>query len=734
MFIRFTIFLLLFIIGISSHAQDSTGKLALIGIPDSTFLPVDSILHKGWRNYLKSLDTLKSPEFKRTLDFGLFKLPSVDKPLWHVDGAVLSYQYTYRSGMDTPIVEKHLSQHLVSGSLDMTIAKAVPIRIYYLERQSNSTYFKDFRDVRVELNTYGYQRIRQQKFRDYLNSIGKKIMDPYVQYAREASKKSIEDSRAWLNYSANRKKLIDSKELIMAHDMVDTSFGVSRDSVLKDARKFIALYDQVEANHKAFLEAYDSLDRVYITAKKRIQQLNKLANGNLGDYTKREEIEDFVKINGLYDKQFSRLSDRISAIRTFAVGRTMPNQSNLTLKNTNVKGVDFVYNKNNLIAAVAAGSIDFRVREFVYNGQRRLPQYVYSVKAGIGRLEGNNLVVTYYEGKKQLYNGQGISKSQPVKGVSLATQVLLGSNLRIGAEVAQSAAPTSYSASAVKPNLDFGDKNSLAYSFIAKGYFPRTGTRFDGLFQHTGINFQSFTNYRVNAAADSWSLRAEQNFWNRQIRLIGALKKNDYSNPTVLQRYDANTVFKNLTVSFQRRHWPVISFGYMPSSQLTIVDSLVYENHYQILNATSTYQYKIGVADATTSLAFNKFFNHSQDTGFLYFNSANLFFSQSFKFSIFSTVFTATHTDNGNYMLDVWDEGIYFNLFKPAQLGFGVKVFHLDIETASRVGFYWNGRIDFKRMGQLNFWLEKSYLPNIQHRLSKNELYNIGYTKYFSFN
>ena len=693
----------------------------------------DSILLAKWKMTLRGADSFSKQAINQNRQIGVIKYPAIGRPWLHVDGASVNYQYNYRSGMDTPIVEKSIGQHLISGTMDLTIAKSIPIRVYYFERQSNSSYFKDFRDVKIELNTYQYQRLKQNAFRGHLATIAQKLIDPFTKYARDASLKSFEDSKSWLNYSNNRKKLIDAKELVMASDMLDSIPGVNRDSILQSAKSFIALYEKVKHQNEVYHDLYDSLDHAYVLAKKRIQQFNQLSNGNLGDAKNREDIEKFAKQHGIYDKELSRMSDRLFAIRTFAIGRTMPNQSNLTLKNTNVKGIDFAYNKNNLILAVAAGSIDFRIRDFVYNGQRRLPQYVYSVKTGYGRLEGNNLVVTYYEGKKQLYTGMGISSSQPIKGVSISTQFLLGKNLRFGAEVAQSAAQSAYVPSAGKPVFDMKDKNSSAYFFQVKGYFPNTGTRFDGFYQHMGINFQSFTNYRVNAASDSWAVKGEQNLWKRQIQIVAALKKNDYSNPLVLQRYEANTIFKNLSVSFRRRHWPSITLGYMPSSQLTIVDSMVYESHYQVLNASSTYQYKIGTAASTTSVAVNRFFNHAQDTGFLYYNSTNLFFSQSLKFLFFSTVLNATHTDNGIYKLDIWDEGIYFNLFKPALIGFGVKVFHLNVEPSSEVGYYLNGRWDLKRMGQVNFWLERSYLPNMSHGLNKNELYNIGYTKYFNF-
>ncbi len=468
--------------------------------------------------------------------------------------------------------------------------------------------------------------------------------------------------------------------------------------------------------------------------KKKVKQFQQLINGNLNNPDNIHALEDMVKIYGLKDKRFKRLSAAITSVRTLAVGKTMPNFSNLTLKNTNVKGLNFEFNRNNLYLALAAGSVDFRVRDFVYNGQRRVPQFVYAARIGYGVKEGNNLILTYFEGKKQLYSGVSSGKSQNIKGISIATQLMLTKNHRINAEFAQSASPALFNTNgnSEKPSLNFSDKNNQAWALQIKSYIPFTKTRFEGQYQHSGVNFQNFSNYRVNASANSWYLKGEQYLWKRKLQIVAALRKNDFSNPLILQRYNANTVFKNLTTTFRKRNWPVISVGYMPSSQYTVIDSTIYENHYQILNASVNHQYKIGTASASSAFMYNRFYNHVQDTGFVYYNANNFFFNQTIQFSLYTENLSISHTENGVYISDVWDAGFVFKVLKRQSFGFGVKINHMNTDTTSKVGLYGNGRLAIPKVGELNVWLERNYLPDQHHQLIRNDFFNIGFTRYFN--
>jgi hypothetical protein len=656
------------------------------------------------------------------------------KPFVRIGSGYINYSWNYRSGIDTPFVERNLSQHLVTGSFNATIANTIPLRVTYFERRSNSNIFRDFRDVRVELNAPEFQRMHADKLRKHLAGMTDKLRDPLAKPAMDASLKKITQLNSWLNYSAVKKKFIDSKELLLSSDLIDSDVAAKKDSILNEAKEFIAFYEKVELQQKKYENLYDSLRTVYINAEKKIKLFQQLINGNLNNPDNLYALQEMAKKYGMADKRFTRLSSAVSSIRTLAVGKTIPNFSSLTLKNTNVRGVNFEYNRDNLYLALAAGSVDFRVRDFVYSGQKRVPQFVYAARIGYGEKERNNLILTYFEGKKQVYKGLNNNNAQNIKGVSIAAQWLPAKNHRINAEIAQSASPSFLNlvGTAEKPSLDFKDKKNQAWSLQIKSYLPATKTKLEGEYRHSGINFQNFSNYRMNASYNSWYAKGEQYIWKRNLHIVAAIRKNDFSNPLVLQRYNANTVFKNFTATFRKRNWPVLSAGYMPSSQYTIIDSLVYENRYQVFNATVNHQYKIGTAPATSAFMYNRFYNDVQDTGFFYYNANNFFFNQSIQFSLYTANLSIAHTENGRYTLNTWDAGFFFKVLKQSAVGFGVKINQLNIDPDAKVGFYGNTRIAIPKVGDLNIWLEKNYLPDLYHRLIKNEFYNIGFTRYFN--
>src|SRR5690606_21024453 len=123
----------------------------------------DSILKKLiFLNALPDTNFLASVPLKK--QFGLFSTKSFLKP----GSGYLNYNWHYRTGIDTPFVENNISQHLLTGSFNATLANMIPLRITYFERRSNSHLFRDFRDIRVELNVPEFQKIKADQLRKYL--------------------------------------------------------------------------------------------------------------------------------------------------------------------------------------------------------------------------------------------------------------------------------------------------------------------------------------------------------------------------------------------------------------------------------------------------------------------------------------------------------------------------------------------------------------------------------------
>lgn len=650
------------------------------------------------------------------------------RPLIQLGGGYISYNWSYRSGSDSSFIENNISQHLVSGSFNATIAQAIPIRVTYFERQSNSAFFKDFRDVRVDVDVQRYRQMRMQKALANFKNVSENMRDPALAHLMQAADVKLNQYKTLLANPQIIGQLIQSKETVIRQDFADTS-AFYRDSAISKATQFIKVYDSLQQYKARYEHLYDSLKTVYQQAERKIKRMEQLLAGKPLSVS---ELEQLGSLYGKNNKYISKMQQVYGGVRTLSLGRTLPDQSKLTLQNVNVNGFNVEYNKDNLYLAGAGGIVDFRIRDLLYRQQKRVKQYVYSARVGYGTLESDHIILTYFRGRKQLFNGDLQRPAADIQGLSLAAQFYIVKQVKLYGEVAQAGVPyiAGNNFPAKSNAFRFSDNSQRAYAFGFTSNFLRSQTRMQVYYQHTGLNYQSFNSFQYNATTNNWSFRLEQLFWKRQLVLNAGFRKNDFVNPLVLQRYNANTVFKNIILTFRKAKWPILSLGYLPASQYTSVGNQVYENHYQAFNGTLSYQYKVGSTKVNSLVTFNRFFNDSRDSGFVYYNSKNYFLNQSFLFRSFTATMSVSAMINGQYHLVVMEEGLEANLSDKINAGFSIKINHLDDNT-TRVGFNAKTKISINHIGDLNLWMEQNYLPSIQKGLYKYEMYNLGLIRYF---
>jgi hypothetical protein len=664
-------------------------------------------------------------------DLPIFNSPArsfSSKPFLKIGSGYISYNWIYRSGNDSSVIDNNVSQHLVSGSFTATIAQTIPVRITYFERHSNSSFFKDYRDITIDIDVQRYRQLQTQKTLANLKRSYQTFQDPLLPYAKKAVDQKLDQYRDILNDPKMIKELIHSRETIIRNDYADTSAHYI-DSVRSRARQFIQLYDTLQAAQARYLQMHDSLYKVYDELQKKIKGMDRLLNSKTLSVL---EIEQLADVYGNSDKNIQQLRKFNSGLRKLSVGRTFPNFTALTLQNVNVNGTSLEYSKGKYYLAATAGLVDFRIRDFLYSQQKLPRQYVYAARAGYGSPESDNIILTYFRGRKQLFGGNLQRPATDIQGISLAGQFFINRNIRLYGEIAQSGVPYASGGNnnSEKPAISLNDNSQRAYALGFSSNFSHKQTTIDGYYQHSGLNYQSFNSFQYNAAANSWAFRFEQSFWKRQLVLQASFRKNDFVNPLVLQRYNTNTVFKNITVTFKKTKWPVLSVGYLPASQYTAVGNQVYENHYQTLMGNISHQYKIGTAKGGTLFSFSRFFNDSRDSGFVYYNSKNFFFGQTFLFSLFTATVNISGMDNGRHRLIVMEEGVYATFFKVINAGFAIKINNLN-KIINKVGFNAKTRIALRKVGELNLWMEKSYLPGLQQELYKYKMYNMGLVRYF---
>jgi hypothetical protein len=312
----------------------------------------------------------------------------------------------------------------------------------------------------------------------------------------------------------------------------------------------------------------------------------------------------------------------------------------------------------------------------------------------------------------------------------------------ITAEVAKSLAPD-FGASPQPPPGGGGGGNSLpytkfnlsdhsnqAYAIKVYSFIPATATRLEGFYKHTGANYQSFSSFQTNNALESWALKADQGFFKRKLRLAASLRKNEFTNPFLPQDYKSNTIFKSLTATFRMRKWPVITVGYQPMSQLTVLDDQVIGNRFQVLNASAYHIYKIKDLRTASTVVLNKFYNSSSDSGFVYFNATNVFWAQQFFFKAFTTQVAISYTRNPGYRMVVMDEGVQLNLTRLGSVGFGVKINNLNEELV-KTGGYVNANLRVYKQDFVTLSYEQGYLPGFNKGLIRNEMATVQFVKSF---
>jgi hypothetical protein len=641
----------------------------------------------------------------------------------------INYNWNYRSGVDSSVSWNNISQHLTSIGFRAVFAGTLPVMITYVGRQSNSVYFKDFHDLRVDVDMQQYQQLRQLKALRNLAGHIDRLQDTLPAYEMSLATTKLNQLKARVNDPDIIQKLLRARETLVRTDFPDTS-GSYRDSVVAKARQFIQFYDTLQMSQKKYETLADSLKKAYHRSQKKIQRVNQLLSGKP---LSAAELEELAALYGKNGRSIKHLRNAYSGLRSLSVGRTLPDFSTLTIQNVNVNGISLEYGRNNIYMAAVAGMVDFRIRDFLYNHQQPARQYVYSARVGYGTKEKDHVMLTYFRGRKQLFGGSLSNGATQIQGLSVAGQFFIYKGIKIHGELAQSGIPYLVNANSItssKPSIRLSDHSQRAWSVGFNAYIPKTQTIAEGHYRHSGLNYQSFNSFQYNAAASSWALGLTQSFWKRQLTVQAYFRKNDFLNPMVLQRYNANTVYKSMLLTFRKNKWPVITAGYQPASQFTAVGSQVYENHYQSFLASVSHQYKLGLIKASSVVMMSRFYNDKTDSGLVYYNSSNIFWNQSFQFSFFSMTMNVARMKNGDYDLVVMEEGISTSFLRQFQAGFAVKVNNLN-RLITRVGFNANAKVSIQKIGEVDLWMEQSYLPSLQNTLFRYQSYNLSLTRHF---
>lgn len=656
----------------------------------------------------------------------------IKKSFIKFNGGLISYNYNYRSFIDTPFTGTNISQQYIVGNLNFQIANIFPVRINYLIRYSNSNYLKNINDVQVIFDGVSYRNGINESIHKKLLATIPQLNDSLSELNYHLKLKDFVAINDWLQNPLQIQRLIEAKEIIQIpeitrnYNLPDSLSNARTDSMIQSAEKFINVYSIKKNQYDSIKITIDSLHEAHESAIAKIRKYRELINSPLNGVQDINNLKREMANNNINSAFLNRYK-WLLGIRQVTVGKNIINYSELTAKNINSTGVNFEYNSWYYLA-FTAGTIDYSFRDFVFKPANKSHQYLYMGRLGIGDIHRNNLILTLFKGQKRIYVQNSLnaqSSNLNITGLSLETRWSLNSNGFIQAEMAQSQIPPYiYNEDKSKRFIDFSDKTNKALSVKINYYFPNLQTKIDGMYKYTGANYQSFTSFQTNSSFRAYHLKIGQYLFKRSLKISASVKSNEFTNPFIIQNYKSNTVFKSFSAVFHKRKYPTISVAYSPITQLTFLNDQYSESKFYSLTSTLHYNYKLAQLPMMTTIVYSKFYNTQADSGFYFYKSNNFLINHTFIFKMFTEGIGISYSDNHNYQFIEIEGNISFQIKKINRLGMGIKV-----NNSGKLGSYWNVQTSLKRVGIFRFTYDRGYLPGNNFRLIKNDNLNMTFTK-----
>lgn len=681
------------------------------------------------------------------------------KPFLAVHGNVM-YDLFYQSHVDTPYMEKEVYQHTVQTVLDITVKDQYPLHLGFSTSKGNSSHFRNLTGLNLQYTNRDFKNALINKAREW--DAGKlKQLKELETLKGDLEKKWQEVNRlkGWFTSPSQVQRMVELREKELYAQLpdkkmpdlpakmklplwdlpevdvpkppVDTS-GMRKMKQEYETRK--QQLDSLQSELAGLQRVYEQKQKVYGVRKAQLIDVLKSSRNN-------KELADNLSALNLPDTILPKGYKTLLAFKSVGLGRTMVDYSELTVKNVSITGFQAEFNPSYYLA-FASGAIDYRFRDFVVN-TNRIRQYVNIVRVGLGMREGNNLILSYYTGKKQVYNvntsGGGGTVEAPdyrIMGMSLEGKWQLDRNNYIIGEAAKSSMPyytrLNHQESVSGSMFRFDDHSNEAYAVTAYSYIPASGTKFTGMYKVLGANFQSFSLYASNSTQHAWMVKAEQPFFKKQLIIAASMRKNVFTSMLENSSYQSNTVFKCIQATLRKKHWPVVSLGYFPSSQLMKLGEDKYiENLFYTLVGTVSHLYQYKGISMNTMFSGTRFYNRQADSNFVYFNSTNLLLNQTLFLGRLTLNGGFSSAINQDYAIHGADADLQYKVRQWLDVGGGLKYNYQTVYQVQQLGYTANARVIIPVFGEISLMADKGFVPGANRQLVPNNTGRLTYTKMF---
>jgi hypothetical protein len=686
------------------------------------------------------------------------------KQLVKITGSI-TYEFYYNDRIDTPLNARGYKQHTETVGLKVMLKDKYPLNIAFTARQTNNNEFRDYFNPsihfdrsefnRSQVNEYVKRWDEHSLYKPLINDLGKKLRSletGQVKLRQETAagkwpQKIVTEREEFLKYRAGYKKAYQGKGL-------DTLFDGEENAELNIRLKkiFRSLPDLSSRNSTPghiplWIDSLniDSIEGLPETPTERFLKANqqKLADiqfkhvrlNQLKDSLELLEKTEFKNFkasivnNGKrkqYLKQYGRNNkvDRfLSDIKSFGLGRTSVNYSELTIKNIFLSGVQMEYDPGKYYA-VAAGRIDYRFRDF-YNVQNLPEQYFAIVRYGSSYNNQKGVIASFFYGQKTTFGtNENISR---FTGYSIESFFNWDRDNKIRLELAKT---TPAIAANGKPGLFSFSNDNLAVSAKVNLLHKKTLSSFEGFYRTIGHDFQSMHLFTGKINQTAWHLKVQQELFRKSTRITMMLRQNDFSNEGQVQNFSTKTLLKSIQVSYRKSKRPFFNFGYYPGSQLIKTDSGIVENLHYLVNITAGYTYFPGKWNLQSVLNYNRFINKSTDTGFVKFNGYTILLNNSITAKNLSFQFSGGYTSQVTTKYSSIETGIDYDWKRFLSIGAGIKF----NRTTSGNSFY-GGRANITlvlgKVGSMQVYYDRIFIPEMNNNLIGTDIGKITWTKNF---
>lgn len=664
----------------------------------------------------------------------------------------ISYTFDYRSRLDTPFIATNLQQHNEQVYADAVFKGRYPFRVILNARQSNSPYFKNYTDINIQFNHQAYQ----QRIKDeMIAAVSRKmpLLDSIAKYESLINEKKREyfAQKSWVDDPARMQEIMHEKEQVysrytqmLALKTVDTIKGSKafRDTIVhpgwtKDSLlAFLQGPTSVEKNIRTKQKLIDSLGSVIQTIQKRKDSLQSVIGNNIADQV--NKIKNASSLKELRNAETEaatgilKTSDKnLLSIRQFGIGRTTLNYSELTVNNVSLNGINIEYNPA-YYAAFATGSVDYLFRDFVLQPGKMPRQKIVLGRFGFGNTEKRSFIFTVYNGTKNSFGGTVSDtsaffpriKTTHIFGYSLEVKYKIAKNTDASFEFAKSSSPYGVGGDRDKSMADafsFSNRNNEAWSAKVDIAIPRTESAINVFYKQIGANFQSYNIYNTGNRQVGWGIKWKQYFLKDQLSITAQIRKSNIDDPLIPATFNSAIIFKSIQAVYRKKKWPVLSVGYMPTTQLIkSADGFLYQSIYYALSGNAFYSYTLLKLSMTSSLMYSRFYNKGTDRGFVLYNAQSVLYSHNIDIGRLHSQTDAQYTQQPGFAYWTFQQRLDVQVTGFLTLGAGVK--NNVIAGVSHTLWGGSGQADIriKQLGSLRLQYEKGYLPTNVNGLMPN--------------